>query len=153
MIILPALHGPQESLSVLIFLKTLLLYCPLICIISDPKLPNYGIIYLCLLLYMVSFSLWLLLRFSFFSIFKLFYCCSITVVSIFMTPLFPPASTQTPTLNPTPIWLCPWILYTCSLMSLSLLCPIISLPVPSGYSLFLISMSLVIFWLLVCFFD
>ena len=39
--------------------------------------------------------------------------------------------TPPPTLNPTPLWLCPWVLYTCSLTTLSLLSPLISLP--SGY--------------------
>ena len=41
-----------------------------------------------------------------------------------------PTTTSPPTLNPTPLWLCPWVLYTHSLTTLSLLSPIISLPPP-----------------------
>ena len=45
-----------------------------------------------------------------------------------------------PTLHPSPLWLCPWVLHTCCLMTLSLLSPVISLPPPfwslSVYSLF-----------------
>ena len=60
---------------------------------------------------------------------------------------------QPPTLSPFPLWLCPWVLYTCSLMNLSLLSPIIP-PLPGvTVSLFFISMSLVIFCFLVCFVD
>ena len=50
-------------------------------------------------------------------------------------------------------WLCLWVLYTCSLMTLPLLSPIISSPLPSGYCQFFISMSLVLFCSLVCFVD
>ena len=53
----------------------------------------------------------------------LFYFCSCTAVSIFSTLLPPPR--PPPTLNPSPLWLSPWVLYTCSLMTLSLLSPII----------------------------
>ena len=59
-----------------------------------------------------------------------------------------------PTLNPSPLWLCPWVLYTCSLMTLplpSLLSPCLS-PLVTA-SLFFIPMSLIIFCLLVCFVD
>ena len=60
-------------------------------------------------------------------VFIYFYCCSSTVVSIFLpsVPHPPP-----PTLYPTPLWLCPWVLYTCSLTTLLLLSPVISLPPP-----------------------
>ena len=41
---------------------------------------------------------------------KIFFnCCSVLVVFIFPYP--PPP----PTLNPISLWLCPWVLYTCSL--------------------------------------
>ena len=59
-----------------------------------------------------------------------------------------------PTLNPTLLCICPWVLYTYSLMSLSLLSPIhphFSFLIT--VSLFFIFMSLVIFCLLVCFVD
>ena len=45
-----------------------------------------------------------------------FYCCSSTVISIF-PPSYP---SLPPTLDPTPLWLYPCILYTCSLMTLPL---------------------------------
>ena len=56
--------------------------------------------------------------------------CSSTVVSIFLPPLPPTAPTHTSTLNPSPLWLCPRVLYTCSLTNLPLLFPIILLPAP-----------------------
>ena len=74
--------------------------------------------------------------------------CSSTVVSIFT----PPRPTL-PCLPPSklPLWLCPCVLFTCSLMALPLFSPIIPFPCPSGYcSLFLFSTSLVII-LLACF--
>ena len=77
------------------------------------------------------------------------------VVRVQLSP-FSPHPPPPITLNSTPRphwWLCPWAFYTCSLMTLSLLFPVISLPTSSGYCLFLISMSLVIFCLLVCFVD
>ena len=48
------------------------------------------------------YQLFYLLIFSLFLLF--FYCCTSTVVSIFLSPL-------SPTLNPTPLWLCPWVSY------------------------------------------
>ena len=58
-----------------------------------------------------------------------------------------------PTLKPTPLLLCPWALYTCSLMTLSLLSPHLYLPA----SLWLLSVLnfnvSVIFFLLICFVD
>ena len=64
---------------------------------------------------------------SFFSIFKLFYCCSIMVVCIFSPPLYPtPAQpTSLPCFHPPP-WFCPCVLYSSSCKPLSH-CP---LPTP-----------------------
>ena len=59
-----------------------------------------------------------------------FYCCLYTVVSIFPSPLSPTPPIPPPALLPSPLWLCPWVLYTCSLTTLSLLSPVISLPPP-----------------------
>ena len=42
-------------------------------------------------------------------------------------PPYPPLLT---TLNPHPLWLGPWVLYTCSLMNLLLLSPINPIPLP-----------------------
>ena len=59
-----------------------------------------------------------------------------------------------PTPDPTPLWLCPWVLYTCSLTTLLPLPPLSPPTYPLvPVSLFSISMSLVIFCLLVCFVD
>ena len=63
--------------------------------------------------------------------FLFFYCCSSTVVSIFPPPL-------SPTLNPSLLWLCPWVLYTCSLMTLPFLSPSIPSPLPPGYCQFVL---------------
>ena len=44
-----------------------------------------------------------------------FYCCSSTFVSIFPSPLpHPPQPSTLPTLDPTPLWFCPGVLYRCS---------------------------------------
>ena len=91
-------------------------------------------------------------RSLFFPIFKLFYCCSITVVCIFSPPLYPtPAKpTSLPCFHPPP-WFCPCVLYSSSWKPFSPL----SLP-PSPLAivrLFLTSMSLVIFCLLFSFVD
>ena len=47
------------------------------------------------------------------------------IVQIQLSPFFPlcsplPHSPPPPTLNPSPLWLCPWVLYTCSFMTLHL---------------------------------
>ena len=89
---------------------------------------------------------------SFFSIFKLFYYCSITVVCIFSPPLYPtPAKpTSLACLHPPP-WFCPCVLYSSSCNPLS------SLSLPHSplaiIRLFLTSVSLVIFCLLFSFVD
>ena len=61
------------------------------------------------------------------NLFKKNFYCLITVVPIFphYSPL--PYPTPPPTFNP-PHCPCPWVLYTCSLMTLSLLSPITPLP-------------------------
>ena len=53
--------------------------------------------------------------------FLFFNCCSSTIVSIFLPPLSSTPPTPPPSLNSSPLCLCPWILYTCSLMSLKYL--------------------------------
>ena len=53
------------------------------------------------------------------------YSCLHFSVTTFPTHPLPP-----PTLNPSPLWLCPWVLYTCSLMTLPLLSSSITLPTP-----------------------
>ena len=59
-----------------------------------------------------------------------------TVVQIQLSPFshhFPlPHSLPPPTLNPSPLWFCPWVLYECFLTTLSLLSPIIPLPPPKN---------------------
>ena len=85
--------------------------------------------------------------------FNIFYCCSSTVVSSpHHSP--PPQPPPLPTLDPTPLWFCPCVLYTCS-WKLFCLSPPLSPPTSPlvTVSLFFISMSLVIFCLLVCFAD
>ena len=82
-----------------------------------------------------------------------FYCCSITVVCIYSPPL--PSSTPVITTSlfcfHHPLGFCPCVLYTCSWKPFSPL----SLPTSTLVIviLFLISMSLVMFFLLVCFVD
>ena len=87
-----------------------------------------------------------------FSFFKLIYFYSVTIVCIFSPSLHPtPASpTSLPHLNPPP-WFCPCVLYSSSYRSLSPLSPPHS-PV-AIVTMFLISMSLVIFCLLFSFVD
>ena len=91
------------------------------------------------------------LFFSFFIFFK-FYFYSVTIVCIFSPSLHPtPASpTSLPHLYPPP-WFCPCALYSSSYR------PLFPLSLPHSplaiVTLFLISMSLVIFCLFVCFID
>ena len=65
-----------------------------------------------------------------FIFYTFFYCCSSPVVSIFPSPLSPapPISASHP--RTYPFWLCPCVLYTCSLMALPLFSSIISLLPP-----------------------
>ena len=52
-------------------------------------------------------------------------------LSLFSHHYFPlPHLPPSPALTPSPLWLCPWVLYTCSLMILPLVSPIIALPPP-----------------------
>ena len=82
-----------------------------------------------------------------FLIFKLFYCCSITVVCIFSPLLYPTPTkpTSLPCFHP-PHWFCPCVLYSSSWK------PFFPLSLPPSplaiIRLFLTSMSLVIFCLL-----
>ena len=50
-----------------------------------------------------------------------------------------------------PLWLCLWVLYTCSLMTFSLFPPIISLPLPSGYCQFILNFNVSGYILFACF--
>ena len=87
--------------------------------------------------------------FSFF-----FYCCSSTVVSVFPSPL-PPLLHRPlplPTLHPTPLLLCPCVLYTCSLMTLPLFPPSFPSPTLSGYSQFVLYFNVSGYILLACLF-
>ena len=52
---------------------------------------------------------------------KIFYCCSSTAVSIFTPPCPPTPPIPTSYSRNYSIWLCPSVLYTCSLMALTLL--------------------------------
>ena len=84
-----------------------------------------------------------------------FYCCSSTVVSIFPPSLS--SASQTFTSHPQsfpPLWFCPWVLYTCSLMTLSSIFPhYLSPPSPLVTVSLFISVTPVVFCLLVCFVD
>ena len=84
--------------------------------------------------------------FVFFKIFKLFYCCSITIVCIFSSPLYPtPVKPTTLPCFHSPFWFCPCLLYSSSWKPFS---PLSLLPSPLAIvRLFLTSMSLVIFCL------
>ena len=69
---------------------------------------------------------------SFFKFFVLLFTCSCLHFPATTSPCPPP------TLNPSPLWLCPWVLYTCSLMTFSLLSLIIPSTLPSGHCLFVL---------------
>ena len=63
--------------------------------------------------------------------------CEVTIFSfiffiVVQVPLspFPPHHSPCPTLDPTPLWLCPCVLYTCSLMTLPLFPPLSPSPHP-----------------------
>ena len=91
-----------------------------------------------------------ILGFVFF--FKLLCCCSIIVVSIFSPPLptTPAKPTSLPCFHPPP-WFCPCVLYSSSWKPFSLLSPP---PSPlTTVTMFLTSMSLIVFCLLFSFVD
>ena len=87
-----------------------------------------------------------------FLFFNLFYCCLITVVRIFSTPL-PPTPSKPTSLScfHSPPWFCPCVLYSSSWKPFSPLSPLSS-PL-AIVRLFLTSMTLVIFCLLFSFAD
>ena len=62
--------------------------------------------------------------------FNIIFYCSSTVVSISPHHSPPPYPPPPPNLNPSPLWLCPCVLYTCSLMILPFLSFIIPFPPP-----------------------
>ena len=102
----------------------------------------YGLFLLSVLL-LFFFACFLLFRYS---------CLCFPTTTFHPTPPYPPAS---PTLNPYPLWPCPWVLYTWFLTTLPHFFPCYP-PSPSplvSVSLFLISMSLVICCVLDCFID
>ena len=69
-------------------------------------------------------------------------------------PLPQPQPSPLPTLDLNPFWFCPCVLYRCSWKPFPLFPPLSPPTFPRAtVSLFLISMSLVIFCLLVCFVD
>ena len=72
---------------------------------------------------------------------------SSTVVFIFPHP------SPTSTLSPTPLLLCLWVLYTCSLMTLPILSPVIPLPSRYHQSVLYSTVAVYIFCLLVYFVD
>lgn len=75
-------------------------------------------------------------------------------LSLIYPPIFSPVTpTQTFHSQSYPTLFCQWVLYTCYLTTLSLLSPVPLPLLPSGYCLFFISKSVVIFCLLVCFVD
>ena len=91
--------------------------------------------------------------FVFFYFLTFFYCCSSTVAYISLPPLSPQPS-PLPTFDPTLLWFCPCVLYRCSWKPFLLLPPLSPPNFPLvTVSLFFISMSLVIFCLLICFVD
>ena len=60
----------------------------------------------------------------------IFYYIFFTVVQVQLSPFSPhhsPTHPRLPPYDPTPLWLCPCVLYTCSLMALPLLSPTIPL--------------------------
>ena len=68
------------------------------------------------------------------SLFYIFYCCSSAVVSITTPPHHPPHPSPPLTLEPTRLWLCPCVLYTCSLMAF----PLFFLSIPLHLPLWLL---------------
>ena len=97
---------------------------------------------------------WVIWYFFFLFSFKLFYCCSSTVVCIYLPPSPPSQPSPPPSPDSTSPWLCPCVLYICSRKPFPPL-PLVSLPTSPLVTvrLFFISMSLVTFCLFVCFAD
>ena len=92
--------------------------------------------------FLFNFFVYILLLFK--------YSCLHFLTTTLLSHTYPP-----PTLNPTPLWLCPWVLYICSLMTLPLLSPLS----PSPWPLWLLPVCSLFqclwlyFCLLVCLFD
>ena len=97
----------------------------------------------------MAFYLFIFICKNIFFSFFFFYCCSSTVVSFSPHHSLSPQLSPPPTLNPTPGWFCPYVLYICSLTILS---PIISSHLPSGYSHFVLYFNVSSYILLVCLF-
>ena len=82
--------------------------------------------------------------------FQIFFIVVQVQLSPFSCHHFPPPHPPPPTtLIPILLWLCQWVLYTCSLMTLPFLFPII--PLPSGYCQFALHFNVSGYILLACF--
>ena len=95
------------------------------------------------------------IKLSIFTVYILmfFYCCSSTAVSIPPPPLLPPTSpAPLPTLDPTPLWFCPCVLYRCSWKP-SAFSPIIPSHLSSGYCQFVLNFNVSGYNLFACLFD
>ena len=109
--------------------------------------------------YIILFKIFLFIFFNilfiylFTFVFELlfFYCCSSTVVPISPSslPSSPPMPSSPPPSNP--LWLCLWVLYTCSLTNLPLFSPIIPSHIPSGYCQLVLYFSVSGYIFLACF--
>ena len=123
----------------------------LICISLRASYAEHPFIYLWALC-MSSLEKCLFKSLAHFFIF-IFYCCSSTVVSIFAHHSPPPPQPYPPpTLDPTHLWLCPCVLYTCSLTTLPSNPLNISSHLPSGYYQFVLSFKVSGYLLLACLF-
>ena len=83
--------------------------------------------------------LFLFLFFSFPLFFFIAFQVQLSLFSPHHSP--PPQPSSPPTLYPTPLWLCPWVLYICSIMTQPLLSPVIPFPPLVTVCLFFISVS------------
>ena len=85
-----------------------------------------------------------------------FCLCLFIVVQVQLSPfsclLFPPPHPPPPPAHPSPLWLCPWALYTCFLMTLPFLSPLLSSPLSSGYCQFVLYFNVSAYILLTDFF-
>ena len=107
-------------------------------------------------LYLFNFTI----SFIFYNIIPILFLFLFLLLFNYSCSHFPPITLPYPTHSHIPhailphLWLCPWVLYACSLMTLPLLCPVTLSPSPLvPVCLFFISMSLVLFCLLVSFVD